>query len=128
MNKTKFFLSLVAIGAIAMFGIFITVISPVNKTNQNASVTPTPQSNKSISMATLAQHATKDDCWMVIHGYVYDMTMYAPEHPGGEVIFEGCGKDATSMFESRPRSGTPHSDAARQLLVKYRIGTIESNP
>ncbi|MBU2567034.1 cytochrome b5 domain-containing protein [Patescibacteria group bacterium] len=76
------------------------------------------------TMADIAQHATKEDCWFVIHEIVYDVTEYA-KHPGGEAILEGCGKDATELFETRPMgSGTPHSDKARGYMKNYEIGFL----
>lgn len=36
----------------------------------------------------VAKHDTEDDCWMIIHNKVYDVTEYVGEHPGGEVILD----------------------------------------
>lgn len=77
------------------------------------------------TMEEVAKHNTKDDCWMVIHGDVYDVTAFIDSHPGGLAILQGCGKDATELFETRPMgSGTPHSDKAREILEKYEIGEL----
>ena len=35
---------------------------------------------------------------MVLNGVVYDVTEYAPKHPGGNVIFDAAGKDGTALF------------------------------
>ena len=41
-----------------------------------------------------------DDIWVIIHGKVYDLTNFLPEHPGGQkIILKYAGKDATSAFE-----------------------------
>lgn len=42
-------------------------------------------------MEEVAKHNTKDDCWTVYKGIVYDVTDYAPAHPGGMKIFAGKG-------------------------------------
>ena len=34
----------------------------------------------------VSKHNTKDDCWLIIHGKVYDVSDYVDEHPGGDVI------------------------------------------
>jgi cytochrome b involved in lipid metabolism len=73
----------------------------------------------------VARHATANDCWLAIHDKVYDVTAFIPRHPGRGAILEGCGKDATTLFETRPMgSGTPHSDKANDMLETYEIGTL----
>jgi predicted heme/steroid binding protein len=77
------------------------------------------------TMEEVAKHDNKDDCWFVIDGKVYDVTEYS-KHPGQEAIFEGCGQDATDLFNTRPMgSGTPHSEKARGYLTNWEIGTIK---
>lgn len=68
-----------------------------------------------------------DACWMIIHDKVYAIpTSFTEAHPGGHVIYEGCGTDATTLFETRPQgSGTPHSTDARALLEQYYIGDLQ---
>jgi cytochrome b involved in lipid metabolism len=31
----------------------------------------------------VAKHASPEDCWIVVNGKVYDLTKFAPDHPGG---------------------------------------------
>jgi hypothetical protein len=38
------------------------------------------------------QHNTTDDCWIVIKGNVYDVTDFAPMHPGGRAIYTMGGR------------------------------------
>jgi cytochrome b involved in lipid metabolism len=68
-----------------------------------------------------------EECWTIIHGKVYDILDFATNsHPGGELIFEACGTDATKLFETRPMgSKTPHSEEARKILEKYYIGDLK---
>jgi L-lactate dehydrogenase (cytochrome) len=47
--------------------------------------------NGQISVSEVAKHANPDDCWIVVNGKVYDLTKFAPNHPGG----------ASSMFTRR---------------------------
>ncbi|KAF2867565.1 FMN-dependent dehydrogenase-domain-containing protein [Massariosphaeria phaeospora] len=48
----------------------------------------------------VAQHNSKDSCWVIVHGRAYDVTDFLPEHPGGsKIILKYAGKDATEEFE-----------------------------
>jgi cytochrome b involved in lipid metabolism len=52
----------------------------------------THASAKAITFEEVEKHDKKDDCWMVIHGKVYDVTKFLGEHPGGEeVMLESKG-------------------------------------
>jgi cytochrome b involved in lipid metabolism len=76
------------------------------------------------SLEEVSQHAAEGDCWMAINEKVYDVSDYGT-HPGGSAILEGCGKDATALFETRPMgSGTPHSANARSMFDDYEIGVL----
>lgn len=78
------------------------------------------------AMEEVAMHSTKDDCWFVIDGIVYNVSGFGERHGGGEAVYEGCGKDATELFETRPMgSGTPHSDRARGFMGNFEIGELE---
>ncbi|MFH1752222.1 MAG: cytochrome b5-like heme/steroid binding domain-containing protein [archaeon] len=82
--------------------------------------------NKTFSLTEVAEHNSESDCWLVIDSKVFDVTEFIPSHPGGQAIIEGCGKDATELFETRPMgSGTAHSDTARTLKENYFIGGLE---
>jgi cytochrome b involved in lipid metabolism len=38
------------------------------------------------------KHANDKDCWLVIHGKVYDVTSFLEEHPGGyDIILTSAG-------------------------------------
>ena len=82
---------------------------------------------KQVTMAEIAKHATKDDCWLAVDGNVYDVTSFikSGKHPGGPALLQGCGKDATQLFNTRPMgSGTPHSDKARENIKNFMIGVV----
>ncbi|KAJ5188946.1 FMN-dependent dehydrogenase [Penicillium cf. griseofulvum] len=50
--------------------------------------------------AKVAEHNSKDSCWVIVHGKAYDVTEFLPEHPGGQkIILKYAGKDATEKFE-----------------------------
>merc|ERR1719326_2200987 len=62
-------------------------------------------------MDEVAKHNTEDDCWVVLHGKVYDVTDFLEDHPGGATsIVAYAGKDASKPFDML------HS---MDLLTKY---------
>lgn len=78
------------------------------------------------TMEEIAKHSMESDCWLLISGKVYDVTEMVGGHPGGKAILEGCGKDATVLFNTRPMgSGTPHSEKANNNLEKFYIGDLK---
>ncbi|MBN1151167.1 cytochrome b5 domain-containing protein [candidate division WOR-3 bacterium] len=94
--------------------------------NQAESLKPdTTVEIKYFTVEEVQSHSSEGDCWMVIDGKVYDVTEFVAAHPGGSAILEGCGKDATELFDTRPMgSGTPHSERAREMLKKYYLGEL----
>lgn len=50
------------------------------------------------SLEEVAAHASSASCWIVFENDVYDVTHFVNEHPGGKIIFDAAGKDATQMF------------------------------
>lgn len=99
---------------------------------------PAPKPGKTVSaepsavpmtftLSQIAEHGTRESCWLAIEGKVYDVTPFVKSgfHPGKEAILQGCGKDATELFNTRPMgSGTAHSERARTMLPKYLIGNL----
>lgn len=56
-------------------------------------------SSKTIKASEIQQHNKVDDIWIVVNGRVYDMTRFAPEHPGGvEIIYSYAGRDASQAY------------------------------
>jgi len=84
--------------------------------------TPPPKTQlPRIPLSEVAKHKEERDCWMVIQDGVYDVTKFVGEHPGGFIILDGGGVDATAMFYD----DFPHSDEAIHLLEQYRIGNVD---
>ena len=52
-------------------------------------------------MAELAKHNTAKDFWTAVDGLVYDVTLFAPQHPGGKTIMQGAGKESSEVFHKR---------------------------
>lgn len=135
MNTPKFFIVSVAILAV---GAAVWYFSPKKstvpviptQTQKDSGAKPTAASDSAATtgktatyaLAEVQKHATKGDCWMVMDSVVYDMSSYKT-HPGGEIIWNGCGKDATALFETRP-DGSSHSDRARTKREEFKIGIL----
>ncbi len=77
-----------------------------------------------ITLDELAEHDGAESCWKAIHGRVYDITDYVPDHPtDDEVILEWCGREATEGWDNK-RPGVPHSPRAEGMLDEYLIGRL----
>ncbi len=65
----------------------------------------------------LARKNTMDECYLGLHGHIFDFTDFAEFHPGLiEPILKECGGDATYYFEDIPHS-TGARNIARRLCV-----------
>merc|ERR1711937_122467 len=52
------------------------------------------------TMEEVAKHTSENDCWVVLHGRVLNVTNFLKEHPGGMLaIMTFAGKDATEEFD-----------------------------
>jgi cytochrome b involved in lipid metabolism len=70
----------------------------------------------------VAQHSTRDDCWIVVEGGVYDVTDFMAIHPGGIGMLKMvAGKDATQHFQEMHRP-----EILTTIGAAYRIGTLAS--
>jgi len=57
-------------------------------------------SSKAWTWDELAEHKTKESCFLALYGQVIDATSFVAQHPGGEaVMLANAGKDATEKFE-----------------------------
>jgi cytochrome b involved in lipid metabolism len=84
--------------------------------------TTTEEAVKSYSLAEVALHDKRDDCWLVIEGKVIDATQFIAEgkHPNDKIL-NGCGKDATVMFKNIPKHSGP---TPQEALKQYEIGVL----
>lgn len=62
--------------------------APATAASAVSSPTPAP----CFSLADVEQHATRDDCWFMLYGEVWDLTDYIDLHPGGaQRVYTYCG-------------------------------------
>ncbi|TKY61224.1 Cytochrome b5 isoform E [Spatholobus suberectus] len=79
--------------------------------------------SKTLTFEEVAKHNHKKDCWIIVHGKVYDITPFLDDHPGGdEVLLTATEKDATVDFED-----VGHSDSAIEMMEKYFIGKVDTS-
>jgi cytochrome b involved in lipid metabolism len=137
-------IALVAVGAGAFALSANQENTPISDTNTTTRTSTTPATNKSqdtpppseelasYTLEQVAERDSKDDCWTIIDGSVYNITAYIPRHPGGDEILLACGEDGSSLFNQRTTndgerigSGSPHSRSAARSLEAYKIGTLQ---
>ncbi|KAJ5998700.1 hypothetical protein N7451_006510 [Penicillium sp. IBT 35674x] len=69
----------------------------------------------------VAEHKTKKDLWIIVHGNVYNVTEYVRDHPGGpDVLCDVAGTDATEAYDE-----IGHSEEADDILKAYLVGRLE---
>lgn len=55
---------------------------------------------RGITMAEVAEHCSREDCWMVLGNRVYNITRYLDFHPGGaQILLKAAGTDGTALFQ-----------------------------
>lgn len=55
--------------------------------------------DRKISVDEISSHNKEEDCWIVVDGVVWDITGFAPEHPGGPaIIYKYAGRDASQAY------------------------------
>ncbi|PIY96991.1 MAG: hypothetical protein COY66_01875 [Candidatus Kerfeldbacteria bacterium CG_4_10_14_0_8_um_filter_42_10] len=97
-------------------------------TNAVNSVYVAPGSDSAaLTEAKIAQHSTREDCWLIIENKVYDVTNYLKLHPGGQdIVLPYCGKDATQAFNTKAGQGS-HSQSALEQLGALYLGNLNQN-
>ena len=82
---------------------------------------PTETGVKTFTLVEMAKHSDRTSCYTAIRGFVYDLTSWINQHPGGEQgILSICGIDGTSAFVSQ------HGGMERQEreLEAFKIGEL----
>lgn len=121
-SETGLFITLGIVALLAIIGLFI-LKSKTNITTISQTAAPVADL-KNISITEVAKHSTKEDCWLLIDGNVYDVSAFIPKHPGEDQILLGCGKDATELFATKAGKGIPHSSKAVGMREEFKIGIL----
>lgn len=110
-------------GIVALVAIFCLLL--LNKrSGQDLTDDESPKTKCFFTMDEVRQHATPEESVWIVVRYgdeqrVYDITEYAESHPGGDVIYDSAGKDATEKF-----NGPQHPPTVHDLIMEYHIGWI----
>lgn len=101
-------------------------VSAQGKGTENLRIETVPADNSqspadAFTMAQVATHNNRSDCYSVINGSVYNLTGYINQHPGGaRKILEICGIDGTNSYMAKHGG---NEKAARDLAA-LKIGTL----
>ncbi|KAJ5662847.1 hypothetical protein N7507_003578 [Penicillium longicatenatum] len=77
---------------------------------------------KVLDAAEVAKHNTRESCWVVLYGKVYDVTDFLSSHPGGaKIILKLAGKDATEEYDPIHPPGI----LEEELKPEQCIGTVD---
>lgn len=75
-------------------------------------------------LPTVQNHTSKESCWVILYGNVWDVTDFLPSHPGGaNIILKLAGKDATEEYDPIHPPGTLEEN----LPESARIGPVDPN-
>lgn len=100
----------------------VSTASTLGEQSTTSNTATSAESSSSFSLADVAKHTSKTDCWTVVNGNVYNITSYVPVHPGGVAeIVRACGVDSTDLFNSIMQ----HGRSADNELASLKIGTLK---
>ena len=62
-------------------------------------------SHRTVSWDEYAKHTNNLDCWVLVDKYLYDVTTFLAEHPGGDdILLKYSGLDSTERFDATKHS------------------------
>jgi len=81
------------------------------------------ENEKTYTMEEISKHNSKESCWSVIRGKVYNLTNWIDKHPGGsDKILRICGKDGTDLFVKQHGG----KEKPEKILESFKIGVLKS--
>merc|ERR1712176_956807 len=87
---------------------------------------PKASSGGGLTMEEVAKHVTKEDCWVVLHNNVLNVTSFLSQHPGGELaILTFAGKDATAEFDMIHPPDVVGKYAPDAIIGKVGTGAVK---
>lgn len=100
------------------------VLMPIQTSSVTTSSNFVSESNiKYFTFEEVQKNNSRQSCWTIISGDVYDLTSWISRHPGGEsTILNLCGKDGTQEF-LRKHGGEVKP---KEILEKFEIGKLKN--
>lgn len=126
--------TLIAVAVIALLAIggwyyysSTNLVTPTNtaglndQTAQGKMPADTDTTSPLFTLAQVVEHNSRTSCYTAIRGFVYDLTDWIGQHPGGErEILQLCGKDGTDKFVNQ-HGGMPQQE---NMLATFKIGRL----
>lgn len=81
-----------------------------------------------LTLEEVSHHNRENDCWIIIHNKVYDITHYMQHHPGGWLPLDGGGMDVTGHFLSTHPKHVWKLLEDNSFKEKYLVGEISTPP
>jgi len=101
--------------------LFITKKTKTFKHTRKLGGKKSERNKKMFTLSEVQKHNTKKDAWTIIDNKVYNISSWIPKHPGGEIIMQALGKDATQLFLNNNHP----SYVRKTILPKYYIGNLK---
>jgi cytochrome b involved in lipid metabolism len=74
----------------------------------------------------IEKHNTHESLWVHYEGYVYDITKYISQHPGGTNVFDDIGgKNLKTLWENSNVGWHITNYSVINVLDKYKIGIVK---
>ena len=104
-------------------------INPVIQVTDSSGTATNTSEPIELSMNTVAQKNTPENCWAVVSNNVYNLTAYITAHPGGAAnITNLCGTDATDAFTNEHGQSSKPNTALKSFVIGALGSTIDSLP
>ncbi|KZT10355.1 uncharacterized protein LAESUDRAFT_644780, partial [Laetiporus sulphureus 93-53] len=85
---------------------------------------PSGPASRYISFEEVKRHNTRESCWVIIEGQVYDATSVLEWHPAGAaVILKNAGKDATCVYKAFSPIHPPGT--LQHLPMEAHLGPVD---
>ena len=82
-----------------------------------------------VSHEELQKHNRPEDCWIIVHSKVYDVSSFLSEHPGGPaIIMKFAGGDATTAYDEIHAPGILEETLDKGLFMGLIDSTTPSSP
>ncbi len=75
-------------------------------------------SGPKVSTTEISKHDKPSDAWILINGTVWDVTEFAPKHPGGaEIVLQYLGRDASNAYNEvhGPKVAARYLDESKNM-------------